>query len=166
MKVLKDPFFPNIKPTSIRSAVRVYPFNDKNEIAMIHYQGKDGYGIRNHYESIGGGIHINETKSDALKREAMEEAGFELENITEYEGVIDTYGLIKQTNIHYYYYANISKYKKSTPTEVECQLIDGIEFKSIEDWIELLSKPVFGVNLLVHQRELRMMKDLQNLLKK
>ena len=159
---LKDPMFPDVKTTRLRPSVRVYPFDKQGRIGMVYYDGYDFFGRRNHYESIGGGLEFNESKLECLRREAMEEAGFVLDQVKEFEIVSDVYGLIKQLNVHFYYTATIIDIKESTPTIEECQIIDSIVFKTLEEWIEVLSKPVFGVNALVHQRELLLMKVLQS----
>lgn len=160
--ILKDPNFPKVKTTNLRPAVRVFPFDAAGRIGMVYYDGYDFFGYRNHYESIGGGLEAGENKLDCLKREAMEEAGFVLDNIKEFKVVSDVYGLIKQLNVHFYYTACIIEVKKSAPTIEERKILDSIVFKTIEEWIELFSKPSFGVNALVHQRELLLMKALQS----
>ena len=163
---LKDPTQEISSYNKLRPSVRVFAFNEQKEVAMIHYSGKDAFGFRNHFESIGGGIEENETKEMALKREALEEAGLVLKDIMFLDNVIDEYALIKQINLHFYYYAEIEGYRKSSPTLEESLVQDDLVFKTIEAWIEVLSLPVFGVNALVHQRELLMMKVLQNRLEK
>lgn len=160
--ILKDPFYPDVKTINLRPTVRVFPFDDKGRIGMLYYNGHDFFGRRQHYESVGGGLEQGESKLECLDREAMEEGGFVLDQIQEFEIVSDVYGLIKQLNLHFYYTACIVEIKESTPTIEECKIIDSIVFKFPEEWIELLSKPVFGVNALVHQRELMMMKVLQS----
>lgn len=163
---LRDPLHPNIKTIKTRESVRVFPFDQKGRVAMVYYDGTDAFGRRQHYESIGGGIEFGESKTEALHREALEEGGFILGDIEEFEVVSDVYGLINQANTHFYYTAQIIGKRKSNPTLEECLMIDSIQFKRVETWIELLSKPALGVNLLVHQRELLMMQVLQNQLKK
>lgn len=158
---LKDPLYPDIKTSKTRESVRVFPFDEKGRVAMVYYDGKDEFGRRQHYESIGGGIEAEESKTQALLREAQEEAGFILRDVKEFEKVSDVYGLIKQANTHFYYTAQILEVRTSDPTLEERSMIDSIQFKSVQAWIDLLSKPVFGVNRLVHQRELMMMKLLQ-----
>ena len=163
---LTDPNYPTVKTTNLRPTVRVFPFDELGRVAMVYYDGCDLFGKRNHYESIGGGLEVGESKLECLNREAMEEAGFILKGIKEFDTVSDVYGLIKQSNVHFYYTALITEVKKSAPTKEERQILDSIVFKRVEEWIELLSKPVLGVNALVHQRELLMMKVLQSRLEK
>lgn len=162
MYILKDLFHPNVKPTNLRPTVRVYPFDERGRIAMVYYDGYDFFGRRNHYESVGGGLEPGESKSKCLAREAMEEGGFVLEHVKEFETVSDVYGLIKQLNVHFYYTACITEIKKNSLTLEELQIFDSIVFKTIDEWVRVLSIPAFGVNALVHQRELIMMKLLQS----
>ena len=143
MYILKDPFHPNVKPDNLRPTVRVYPFDDKGRIGMVYYDGYDFFGRRNHYESVGGGLELGESKSECLTREAMEEGGFVLNNVREFETVSDVYGLIKQLNVHFYYTACITEIKKSALTSEERQIFDSIQFKTLDEWIRVLSIPVF-----------------------
>ena len=61
-----------INPTN-RYAVRTILINNNGEIALLHKTKK------NEYKLIGGGIEENEDKEQALKREALEESGCEIQ---------------------------------------------------------------------------------------
>lgn len=59
---------------SIRKAVRVFVFNDKDEVLAINYNlGNPGY-----YDLPGGKIEEIETSNDAAIREVKEETGLDL----------------------------------------------------------------------------------------
>jgi 8-oxo-dGTP pyrophosphatase MutT (NUDIX family) len=73
----------------LRNAVRAIIIKENN-ILMV-FLGKT-----NEYKFPGGGIEENETIEEALKREVLEEVGYNVIEITEKIGVITEYGIAKE----------------------------------------------------------------------
>ena len=61
------------KKENLRTAVRTIMINEKNEVAVLYMKNK---GV---YKLIGGGLESGETLEETLKREVLEESGFEFE---------------------------------------------------------------------------------------
>ncbi|HEY4537553.1 MAG TPA: NUDIX hydrolase, partial [Erysipelothrix sp.] len=96
MRYLKDPNEPIKSIEKIRVSVRAILLNDKAELGYLYYKGQDLFGIRNHFESVGGGINPEESLIDALKREVKEETGFTIQDIDYLDSIIDEYGKLNQ----------------------------------------------------------------------
>ena len=79
--IINDFIYPKSEINRIRKTVRAILVNDKKEIGLIHILGKDKFGDRNHYETLGGGVNDNEDLITSLIREVKEEAGYTIKNI-------------------------------------------------------------------------------------
>ena len=66
--IINDFIYPKSEINRIRKTVRVILVNDKKEIGLIHILGKDKFGDRNHYETLGGGVNDNEDLITSLIR--------------------------------------------------------------------------------------------------
>ena len=58
---LNDDQYPNNGITHIRKVSRGILFNDKNEICILKIYGEDIFGLRDYYETPGGGVDDNES---------------------------------------------------------------------------------------------------------
>ena len=65
------------KKEKLRTAVRTIMLNEKNEVAVLYMKNK---GV---YKLVGGGVESGESLEETLKREVLEESGFEFEIIGE-----------------------------------------------------------------------------------
>ena len=65
-----------------REAAKVVLFDDDGNIALIHYPPKENY-PGDAYYIPGGGLEAGESVEEALRREAREETGCAIKNITE-----------------------------------------------------------------------------------
>lgn len=155
--ILKDPLEKLERVSKFRVSVRMLLTNEKGEIAYLHLKGHDEYGLRDHYESIGGGIKEQEEVKESLERELLEESGYVLEDAAYLFSVVDEYARFHQVNLHHYYWVQAKGKEKPLFTEFEKRFKIQVIFQSPERWLEVLSKPAFGVNALVHQREYRML---------
>ncbi|MDN5305308.1 MAG: hypothetical protein PWP46_2195, partial [Fusobacteriaceae bacterium] len=88
--------------TSFRKAIRAIIYKD-NKLLLIHSE------INGDYKFPGGGMEINETEIDTLKREVLEESGYNITNyekfgeIIEIDEPLDTenYDIFKMHSIYY-----------------------------------------------------------------
>lgn len=102
---LKDNEFPykGIKVT--RNVVRALVLDENGNVALHHVYGMMGeeFGLRDYYETPGGGVKDNESFEAALKRECLEELGYEIEIIAEIGEIDDYYNLLERKNLNHYY---------------------------------------------------------------
>ena len=68
--------------------------NEEGKFAFLHIKGEDLFGLRDHLETIGGGVEENEKYDEAMLREIGEETGFKVKKIELIGSVLDTYNLI------------------------------------------------------------------------
>lgn len=151
--------------THTREISRGVIFNDEYKVAIIKLYSNDIFGIRDCYETPGGGVKPGETHEEAIKREAIEEVGYEVEVIQELSTVIDYYNLIQRENHNHYFLAKAKKYVGSNREEYENKMFQGIEFVSIDEAIDKFTNKMFGkTGLLVQQRELPILKEVKIIL--
>ena len=94
---------------------------DRVPVAMTHlYNGEKGYFL------LGGGIENNESHSECLKRESLEEAGLEVGPIN-FVCKGDYFSYVEEKNVYfhvigYFYYMEIGNVV-ATPTEFDHSLV-------------------------------------------
>ncbi|MCF0117739.1 MAG: NUDIX hydrolase, partial [Bacilli bacterium] len=74
---LKDDQYEDNGYNHERKVVRCILLNNKNEVCLEHIYDDDMFGHRDYYETPGGGIKEGEDLKSALKREIIEEIGYE-----------------------------------------------------------------------------------------
>ena len=164
--ILKDNQYPNNGIDHTRKVVRAILLNDKNEVCLLKIYGEDIFGLRDYYETPGGGVDDHETFEEALIRELDEEVGV-LAHIMMYLGeVIDYYNLIKRKNINRFYLCKIDSITKIHHESSGDDLIKDVNFVSIDEAIKLYEdNDKTKVGRLVKQRELPFLKEVKNILK-
>lgn len=163
---LKDNQYPNNGIDHIRKVARAILLNEKNEVCLLKIYGKDSFGLRDYYETPGGGVDDNENFEEALIRELDEEVGVS-SHIMMYLGeVVDYYNLIKRKNINRFYLCKIDSKTKVHHESSGDDLIQEVIFVSLEEAIRLYEKnDKTKVGILVKQRELPFFKEVKNILK-
>ncbi|MEG0314321.1 MAG: NUDIX hydrolase [Erysipelotrichaceae bacterium] len=150
------------KPISYtdRVTVRVFAFNKNNELAILYIKGEDEFGIRHHYETIGGGVEPNESFEAAIKREVMEEIGLDCTIISSVGTIIDYYNLIGRRTISNYFVVELlPKQYPLNRTEEELTLDMSLKYISVEQALkELTYNNVISVNELIQRRDARALK--------
>ena len=147
-----------------RIVSRGFLLDEDLKIALIHIKGTDEFGERDYYETPGGGVNDNESLTDAVKREVLEETGYSSSIISEIGYVIDYYNLIKRKNITYYYLLKKEKYIKKTLEDYEKDIMESVGFYTIDEAIELYTNHMnFKVGRIVKNRELRVLLDIKNI---
>lgn len=138
----------------IRFTARVYVFDSQNRVAFLHIKGEDGFGLRNHLESPGGGVEMNETFEEAAIREIDEELGATAINFKEIGVVIDRYNIINRMTFSVYFSAKLDSLHNHHRTEEEKILISSIQWLSIPEALSILKKADSNVDAIIHRREL------------
>lgn len=159
LEELYDNFYPNEGYTTIRKTVRGLIFKE-GKVALIHIKCQDGFGDRDHYEIPGGGIESGEDPIQALKRELKEETGIEVEVEDKIARVIDRWNYLKRINVHDFYLCKFISQGESHLTDYEQEVILGIEWHSVSQWIHILEQPLDGINQMIHSRELIVFEEI------
>ena len=162
---LKDDQYPNNGITHTRNVSRAILLNENNEVCLLKINGYDDFGLRDYYETPGGGVDESETFEQALVRELDEEVGVNAEVIMFLGEVIDYYNLIYRKNINRYYLCKISSHTSIHHESLGDSLIEKIEYYHLEEAISKYSNMKSnGVSKLVKQRELPILLELKRLL--
>ena len=162
---LKDDQYPNNGITHTRKISRAILFNEQNEVCLLKINGYDEFGLRDYYETPGGGVDENESFEEALIRELDEEVGVQARIVMFIGEVQDYYNLIYRKNVNRYY---LCKVEKNTNIHHESEgdnLIEKIEFCSLEQAIEKYkAMKNHGVSKLVRERELPILLEVKRLI--
>ncbi len=102
---LLDNEYPYTEIKRVRVVVRAIVMDENGNIALHHICGNepDAFGLRDYYETPGGGADDGEDLLVALKRECREELGYEIDVIAEIGEVDDYYNLLFRKNLNHYY---------------------------------------------------------------
>lgn len=103
IKRLLDKEYPYVKTKETRAIVRALLLVDKDKFLFHHLYGDDIFGHRDYLETPGGGVEEGEDLLKALKRECLEETGYQIEIIAPIGIIEDYYNLIERKNINHYY---------------------------------------------------------------
>jgi 8-oxo-dGTP diphosphatase len=122
----------NSKPVLVGVGAIIIDGNQK--VLLTKRKGSHGEGS---YGSLGGHLEYGESPTEALKREALEELGIELEQI---EFLVCT-NLIKY-NKHYLDLTFLAKIKAGKPTIMEPDKIDLVGWFDLNDLPNPLFEPV------------------------
>lgn len=148
-----------------RVIARGIVFDENRNIAIHNVVRDDIFGKASYYETPGGGVKVNETLLEGLKRECLEELGVYIEPLGEVALVNDEYALIGRSNENHYF---IAKKTKDSHTHLvskgDC-LIHQTLWISLDEAISLYEKMKDnGIEKLVKQRELPILKFVKKLL--
>lgn len=156
MKVLgylNDDQYPPAEITHVRFTARAIIVND-DRFAFLTIRGEDDFGIRDHIETIGGGIEEGESAEETIVRECMEEAGIEV-SIASFLGVIvDHYHFIHRQTVSYFFLANVIHVQHQTHrTDMEKTLMHDVLWLSEDDALKMLDMSVEKIGRLVQRRD-------------
>lgn len=161
--VINDFIYPKSEIKRTRKTVRVILVNDKKEIGLIHILGKDIFGNRNHYETLGGGVNENEDLVTSLKREVIEEAGFTIKNIKPIGKISIEYFILNRIDEGNFFYAEINDYIGNDLEDYEKEIFDNVEWFNLNEVNELYKKEVENVGEMIHKRDYFMINKAKEL---
>ncbi len=109
LAVFDDPFWAKTSIKEVRYTARVFLHSADDKFAFLSIKGEDGFGLRDHIETCGGGVEEGETFLAAAKREIIEESGLEADHFRLIGVVIDEYHLIERMTCSVFYMAETTK---------------------------------------------------------
>jgi len=137
----------------IRQAVRAFLFKD-NKFCLLHIKGKDQFGIRDHFETPGGGVENCEDFITTLKREMSEETGYEIQNIKEIGKISIEYNLFNRIDVENFYYCEVKSHHETHLLDYEKELFDNLEWFTIDEALEMYNtKKEQLVGSMIHERD-------------
>lgn len=149
-----DNFYPPSPKTYTRYSSRGIVINDSNQIAVLHIQGQDEFGMRDHYELPGGGIEPGEDSLTAFRREMQEEIGVVTQAEHYLATIRYTYNLLSRYEVSDYYVARVKTYCQTAHTAIEARLFEKICWIDRNNLLDILNNtPVSNVGILIHERE-------------
>ena len=148
------------EPYTKRWTVRCLAYNEDNDLVFLRIKGTDALGVRNHLETIGGGVENEESLEEAVIREVREEIGYNCIIEKELGYIVDHYNLLNRETISTYFVIRLKDYIGGENRSVaEQTLIQGTEVYSKREAIKMLSTyKKNSVNELVQRRDLMALK--------
>jgi len=170
MKILgyfHDDRFKSSTIDMIRFTARVFVFDQEGRVGFLRIKGEDGFGKRNHLETPGGGVELNESFVEAAHREILEELGATATHFEEIGVVIDRYNVINRMTFSVYFKAQLESLHQNTQrTEEEKILIDSVVWLNCSEIERELGKEESDVDHIIHRRERcafsALLEDLKN----
>ncbi|MDO5330584.1 MAG: NUDIX hydrolase [Bacillota bacterium] len=163
---LKDEEYPFDGFTHTRVISRGFIFDGEGRVCLHRLYRDDIFCKQEYYETPGGGVDEGESLIEALRRECLEETGYELSDIREIAIVEDAYNLIKRKNENHYFLAKATKHHDPHFASEGDLFIKETRFYTLEEALRLYEgmddRLVSG---LVKRRELPIIRRLveQNL---
>lgn len=156
MKVLgylDDDQYSKSEITHVRFTARAIAVKD-DRFAFLSIKGEDDFGIRDHIESLGGGIEEGEDAQETIVRECMEEAGFEVEVKTLLGVIVDRYYFIQRQTISYFFLVEVKNIQPQTlRTPMEQALMHEILWLNETEALKMLEMPVEKIGRLIQRRD-------------
>ncbi len=138
-----------------RKTARAILINEKWQVGFNKLHGEDMFGIREYYETAGGGFAEHETAEEAVLREVREESGYECEIIKEIGIVDDYYNLIHRHNLNYYFLCKSLSFVGRKLEKYEEGMIEKFVWMDIDQAIkEFENMNISPISRLVKNREL------------
>jgi 8-oxo-dGTP diphosphatase len=143
---------------SLRKAARAVIMDKNNQVPLL-------FASRNNYHKLpGGGIKDNETVSEALRREILEEVGVTIKSVKDIGVIIEYRDEIKLLQISYCYFARINKLIKK-PSFTKKELSEGFELKwmSFDKAIKAIKKdkPSNYTGRFIQKRDLLILSEVK-----
>jgi 8-oxo-dGTP pyrophosphatase MutT (NUDIX family) len=134
----EDELYPFEGVTNERNAARAIVLDSYGRIALLHLYGEVYGRCIDSFVTPGGGMESGETPDMAVKREILEELGFDCDILYEVGIIVDYYNDIKRKNISHYYIVKTSEEKETKRTPTEDAVIKEVKWLNIDEAIHLL----------------------------
>lgn len=150
---LDDDQYVQSEITHVRFTARAIAVKD-NLFAFLSIKGEDDFGIRDHIESLGGGIDEGEDAQITIVRECLEEAGFEVEVKALLGVIVDRYYFIQRQTFSYFFLVEVKNIQSQTHRmPMEQTLMQEILWLSESETLRMLDFPVEKIGRLIQRRD-------------
>lgn len=142
----------------VRKAARTILFDESGKIALL-YVSKDNY-----HKLPGGGVEHQENIIEALRREAAEEVGTDIEVLGEVGAIIEYRDEFEQLQISYCYYSKVKgEMGKTSYTEEEINSGFKLKWINVEEAMDFLEKdePYNYVGRFIKERDKTFLRELK-----
>jgi 8-oxo-dGTP pyrophosphatase MutT (NUDIX family) len=139
--------------THVRFTARAIAVKD-DLFAFLSIKGEDDFGIRDHIETLGGGIEEGEDAQETIVRECLEEAGFDIEVKALLGVIVDRYHFIQRQTISYFFLVEVKNIQHQTHrTPMEQTLMHEILWLNETETLKMLDFPVEKIGRLIQRRD-------------
>lgn len=153
---LEDLFWPEESIETLRFTARVFIRNKEGKYAFLRIVGEDILGVRNHLETCGGGVEVDETFLDAAIREVQEEIGYTAKHYCLLGCIIDRLNPIRRMTCSVFFEAEVDvQLSENNRTEEEKILIDQVVWLQPDEAIRQFRTAESKIDAWVHRRDLR-----------
>ena len=149
----------------VKNAARAFVIDKFKNIALLNYSGEYRGKQFSFYTTPGGGLEENETPEIAVKREVLEEIGYECNILHEVEVIIDYYCDQPRKTITNYFIVEPLKMNRINWTESEKQYIKEIKWVDIEVAEEILTRiPHDSIGQIIQRRDLYALMEVKKII--
>ena len=154
-ETIRDNFYPKRSdPTRRRNAVRGIVLDDCGRVFLMHIQGRDIFGERDHFELPGGGIETGESMEQALRRELLEEIGWEIDAPQPVGIIANEYNLLQRVDVQHFFLARATRFVGQRMTEYERGIVREVVRVPSQEILSMYdSRAVENVGVEIHARD-------------
>ncbi len=152
---IRDTVYPPKPLPFFRECARGLIMDPQGRIGMIHIQGTDEFGIRDHLESCGGGIEPKETAEQTLIREAREELGVDCFQLRPIGWTLEELNLLQRRTRSFFFAARcgeVRSLRRLSPWETK-MMSEPVWLSVRELLIQLQPRNARGVAVLLARRD-------------
>ena len=162
---LIDDQYPYSDITHTRKIARAIVLDENNKVIILEIKRDDMFGNYTYLETPGGGVELDETITQAIKRELEEEIGVKVKIIKKLGIVIDYYNLLKRQNENHYFLVAVTKRTKIHHESFGDTFISKILSMPIDEIIKIYQEEKnVEIIKLVKQRELPILLEAKKVL--
>lgn len=166
MKFLKEFNDDLIVDSKVRITARAFVIDKFQKVTLLYYSGKFKGKRFSYYTTPGGGVEGSETLETAVKREVMEEIGFECNILHEVGVIVDYYCDQPIKTVTNYFIVEPTEKKRANWTDREKQYIKEVKRVDIDAAEQMLENmPQDSMGQRIQRRDLYALAEVKRILK-